>query len=976
MNDGSTDATPTIADEYARRDPRIRVVHKANGGVATALNTGLASARGKWVHWLSSDDLFTPEKLSINRRAIAQHPDCRFFFSYFQLLRQSTGELTNHGLWGPLPDRSEQIPTLFYRNYVSGITICVEREAWLSVGMFDPVLRYAQDYDMWLRLFSRFPGEFIPEWTVTSRNHAEQGSETFPQACYYDTAKSGILHLARASMHQLFPLLDLSRADHARQAIDTILNTSARDDSFIYAMGWHPCLLLRVVELVLEIRTRDARLGRKLSALVLWRCRTNIRRIGPEAAGLPWKIAFAALSIPGMELGNVSVDPEDIGVSRYYQMLSTHDAQTVAMREYLERFHGLMSLPRGRQGLAPPADVAIDVEGGEQAIHEVMPGKLAGAHEAVVRRGWRPMLLAEGKPSLSMHKGFPVLTAPAPALERIRKLFAFRLAVSATERQPSFTPHVFSFRLDHLEDIGDGVEGFLNLLRWSRGHERTLADPTLFDRISVDFVIHSIIGGGAERATANLAAALAAQGWRIRIITQDERVLPGLPGVEFVSLRKRARELFEKQQSANSAYAAAAPLAPMAMPLPSPSPEQAPLDRSQRAWRKLTPETRAFILHLPGMRRVAGYAKRAWRGVRKVRAKLSTMLRRSSVSSPATVAPASAPLPVVLALPAFDADPKMATMHEALYPHTETAALLAGVIAETGRDGHVVAVMEGMTVSAWVASVLAGKKFNSWLHTLESQYLPQLYSDPKRLHAELGLFATATRNAHRVVFPTKACADDLASMFKIPCEEVISIWNPVDVDETRRLAKLGSTEPAGGPLFVSVARLSEEKNHGLLLDAFELLLKRHPNARCRIIGEGGLRQSIEHSISRRGIGASVKLMGQLENPFSEIAAADALVLTSKFESFALVLVEAMALGVPAISVDCPTGPREVLDQVGILTPQGDAEALADAMARVIEDKALKQRLAGAGPDRAQLFDCVHAAVRWEKLFDGEIMQTR
>ena len=151
VNDGSTDGTAAIVDDYAARDPRIRAIHKKNGGVASALNRGLTEARGEWVHWLSSDDMFEPEKLAINRHWIEAVPDCNFFFSYFTLLRDSTGERERRQLWGPLPDQKQQLLGLFYRNYISGISICVNRTAWERVGFFDESLHYAQDYDQWLR---------------------------------------------------------------------------------------------------------------------------------------------------------------------------------------------------------------------------------------------------------------------------------------------------------------------------------------------------------------------------------------------------------------------------------------------------------------------------------------------------------------------------------------------------------------------------------------------------------------------------------------------------------------------------------------------------------------------------------------------------------------------------------------------------------------------------------------------------------
>src|SRR6185295_15042078 len=70
VDDGSTDETPSILEQYTARDKRIRAFRKPNGGVASALNEALRRASGEWICWLSSDDLFDPEKLQVHVRAI------------------------------------------------------------------------------------------------------------------------------------------------------------------------------------------------------------------------------------------------------------------------------------------------------------------------------------------------------------------------------------------------------------------------------------------------------------------------------------------------------------------------------------------------------------------------------------------------------------------------------------------------------------------------------------------------------------------------------------------------------------------------------------------------------------------------------------------------------------------------------------------------------------------------------------------
>ena len=78
VDDGSTDQTSSVIAQYAALDRRIRAFRKPNGGVASALNMALTQATGEWIHWLSSDDMFEPHKLAVNRRWIPRTPTANF----------------------------------------------------------------------------------------------------------------------------------------------------------------------------------------------------------------------------------------------------------------------------------------------------------------------------------------------------------------------------------------------------------------------------------------------------------------------------------------------------------------------------------------------------------------------------------------------------------------------------------------------------------------------------------------------------------------------------------------------------------------------------------------------------------------------------------------------------------------------------------------------------------------------------------
>jgi glycosyltransferase involved in cell wall biosynthesis len=115
----------------------------------------------------------------------------------------------------------------------------------------------------------------------------------------------------------------------------------------------------------------------------------------------------------------------------------------------------------------------------------------------------------------------------------------------------------------------------------------------------------------------------------------------------------------------------------------------------------------------------------------------------------------------------------------------------------------------------------------------------------------------------------------------------------------------------------------------------------------------------------------VSFEGFQANPFAFMRAADVFVLSSEFEGFGNVIVEAMAVGTPVVATDCPYGPEEILDggRYGCLVPPGDPQALADALARVLADPALRARMSAAGRERARAFSSQAIADEYAALFE-------
>jgi glycosyltransferase involved in cell wall biosynthesis len=143
--------------------------------------------------------------------------------------------------------------------------------------------------------------------------------------------------------------------------------------------------------------------------------------------------------------------------------------------------------------------------------------------------------------------------------------------------------------------------------------------------------------------------------------------------------------------------------------------------------------------------------------------------------------------------------------------------------------------------------------------------------------------------------------------------------------------------PGGGPLAVAAGSLQPWKGFADAIEAIALLRDRGVAIRLAILGEGPLRGELEALIAGRGLADRVLLVGHVDNPLAYFSKADIFVLSSLVEGLPNVLVEAMMCGCTPVSTDCPTGPREVLQdgRFGYLVPMRDPAALADGIEKAI-----------------------------------------
>jgi glycosyltransferase involved in cell wall biosynthesis len=224
-----------------------------------------------------------------------------------------------------------------------------------------------------------------------------------------------------------------------------------------------------------------------------------------------------------------------------------------------------------------------------------------------------------------------------------------------------------------------------------------------------------------------------------------------------------------------------------------------------------------------------------------------------------------------------------------------------------------VVVRMGTTVSA----ALAGK--NRWRKLF--WYLPMRLIYP---------------NADAVVAVSQGVARDMARITGLPASGIQIIPNPVITPRIFRLARVPVPHTwlvkGGEPVIVGIGRLTRQKDFPTLIRALAGVRRKLP-CRLIILGEGKDRGSLEHLAKRLSLSEQIAMPGFVENPYAYLKRAALFVLSSAWEGSPNALTEALALGVPVVATDCPSGPREILKDgaIGRLVPVGDPDALAAAM---------------------------------------------
>lgn len=172
---------------------------------------------------------------------------------------------------------------------------------------------------------------------------------------------------------------------------------------------------------------------------------------------------------------------------------------------------------------------------------------------------------------------------------------------------------------------------------------------------------------------------------------------------------------------------------------------------------------------------------------------------------------------------------------------------------------------------------------------------------------------------------------------------------------------------------ITAGRLTAQKNHRLLIDAFYEFYKTHPDYKLMIYGKGELEEELRSYIAKIGMNGKITICGFCNDLYTELQTNGIYVSSSDWEGISNSLIEALAFGIPTIATDCPVGGSRMFIQDGengILIPIGDKVALIEAMTEIIEDTSFSKRLSENAVTIRRQLSAEKIADEWMQLFEN------
>jgi len=220
-------------------------------------------------------------------------------------------------------------------------------------------------------------------------------------------------------------------------------------------------------------------------------------------------------------------------------------------------------------------------------------------------------------------------------------------------------------------------------------------------------------------------------------------------------------------------------------------------------------------------------------------------------------------------------------------------------------------------------------------------------------------------NVKKVITVSRGVEKKLNKKFYL--KNTKTIYNPIDLKLIKQ--KLLAKRPIDSDYIMAVGRLSREKGFDILINAFAKSNLKN-KIKLIILGEGKERANLEKLIDKLDLKEQVILYGKVDNPFIYMKYANFSILPSKSEGFPIVLLEALACGIPVIATNCETGPSEIVEdgENGLLVPVEDVESLKIAMDKLFYDKELYMKLKTNACRSVKKYDIKNIAQEWMELF--------
>lgn len=280
-----------------------------------------------------------------------------------------------------------------------------------------------------------------------------------------------------------------------------------------------------------------------------------------------------------------------------------------------------------------------------------------------------------------------------------------------------------------------------------------------------------------------------------------------------------------------------------------------------------------------------------------------------------------------------------------------------------------------MLKRAWqFRKIFQREKFDHIFAFLEQANIPCALASPASVLSVHLDPNTMTRNIWRAMYwiyprakrvvavshQMQTCLEEGAKLKNVAC-----IYNPIN---TRLICEKAAVPiNIEGKFILAVGRMEQQKRFDLLLTAFAKSLARE-HCKLVIVGKGSLKAMLTQQVLELGLENQAILVGYDNNPYKYMAKAELQVMSSDYEGYPLVLIEALSLGCPIVSTDCPTGPREIIEHEvnGLLVEKGNIDAIAKGIDQLFFDDTKRERMRQAAIESVRNNDIVAVADAWLK----------